>query len=481
MKKKIFSVFLVFAVILIFSGCGCKENTSPKYKISLEIWGPLDDGDALYPILENYKKLNPQVYQIQYKKIAYDTYKKELLDALASGQGPDILMIHNDWRPDFSNKIVPVPEVIPGEQAEINLNEQKFRQDFVDVAAKDFLDQGKIWAVPMSVNSLGLFYNKDLFNAAGIASPPKNWGQFIADVEKLTQVDMNGEITRSGAAIGTAFNINRSTDLLTLLMLQNKTEIVDQNGSVTISNGKPGMDGRTVVPAENALNFYTSFAKRGDSHYSWNSNMHYSVDSFAEGVTAMMFNYSWQAQTIDQKAPKLNYAVAPVPQFEDSLPVSYANYWGYAVAKNKIINSEQGASNYSSSNVTNDIRVKEAWKLLAFLATKPDQNIQLKSTLTGSSQVVAQNYDPAAEYLKTTNQPAARRDLIEVQKTDPKLGVFATGNLIAANWTRNEPEAIEAIFAEMINQVNLGQSLAREAVETAAQRMMKLTGGNSGI
>lgn len=469
-KKKIISLTLLVVAVFVFSGCGCKKDTSPQYKISLEIWGPLDDGDALYPILENYKKLNPQVYQIQYKKIAYDTYKKELLDALASGQGPDILMINNDWRLDFSNKIVFAPDTI--------LNEQKFRQDFVDVAAKDFLDQGRIWGIPLSVNSLGLYYNKDLFNSAGIATPPKNWGQFIDDVKALTKIDANGEITNSGAAIGTAYNISRSTDLLTLLMLQNKTEIVDQAGMITLSNGKSGIDGKTVVPAENALSFYTSFSKSSSPYYTWNKNLHYSVDAFSEGLTAMMFNYSWQAQTISQKAPKLNFAIAPVPQFEDGLPVNYADYWGYSVAKNKIINSEQGATNYSSPNVTNDIRVNEAWKLLAFLSTKPDQNIQLKSTLIGSNQVIAQNYDPAAEYLKATNQPAARRDLIEVQKTDPNLGVFATGNLIATNWIRTEPEAIEAVFAEMINQVNLGQSLAREAIETAAKRIMKLTGSN---
>jgi ABC-type glycerol-3-phosphate transport system substrate-binding protein len=406
-KTNILTSFLLITGLIFLSGCGCKQNTGPQYRVSLEVWGPLDDSFTYSEILDVYKKINPNIGSIEYKKINYDTYRKEAVDAMASGQGPDILLIHNDWLTGFSDKIVPAP-------AEI-LNEQKYRQDFVDVAANDFIDEGKIWAAPLSVDSLGLYYNKDYFNSAGITTPPKNWNQFVEDVEKLTKIDASGEIVRSGAAIGTAYNINRSTDLLTLLMMQNGTQMLDDSGSVAIDKSET-VNGQIVPPAENALKFYTSFADIGNPHYTWKPTMHYSIDAFSEGTAAMMFNYSWQEQVVSDKAPKLNYAVAPIPQFDGSLPVNYANYWALAVVKNKIINTDRGSSNYSSSNVTNDIRTAEAWRLVTFLTTKPTGTIETKSGFAGMGQKVAPDYDPASEYIKLTKKPSARRDLIEMQK-----------------------------------------------------------------
>jgi multiple sugar transport system substrate-binding protein len=455
-KTKIVTIALLMLLLVTLSGCGCKQTTAPQYKVSLEIWGFMDDSYTFSKAIENYKKINPNIDRIEYKKVAIDTYKKELIDALAAGKGPDVFLIHNDWLPNFSDKILPAPTEV--------LNEQKIKKYFVDVAAADFIDQNKVWAVPLSVDSMALYYNKDFFNAAGIVSPPTDWKQFTDDVERLTVIDAAGEITRSGAAIGTAYNINRSTDILNLLMLQNGTEIVDANGGLAISRGK-SVNNEIVVPAENALNFYTSFAKRESPFYSWNTNMHYSVDAFSEGLTAMMINYSWQAETISEKSPKLNFAVAPLPQFAGSMPVNYANYWGYAVAKNKSTAANATTSSSDLAPVSNDVRVAEAWKFLTYLTTKPESS---------ATQAGVVGYDPAAEYLKTTGRPAARRDIIETQKTDPKISVFATGNLIARSWRKYEPEAVEAIFAEIIDQVNRGQIEESSAVNVLESRISKL-------
>jgi len=83
------------------------------------------------------------------------------------------------------------------------------------------------YGVPLSVDSLGLYYNKDLFNAAGITSPPRDWNEFADISKKLTKFDVSNQIVVSGTAMGTAYNINRSTDILNLLMLQSQTEMVD--------------------------------------------------------------------------------------------------------------------------------------------------------------------------------------------------------------------------------------------------------------
>lgn len=472
-KRKIFISIFAAVAILIISGCGCKQKSQKSYDLKLEIWGMLDDKDAIGEIIDNYRKINPNVAEVEYKKISANTYEKELTDALASGQGPDIFMIHNDWVPNFKNKIVPVPKTgVAG-----LVTEQKFKSNFVDVVAADFMKGGEIYAMPLSVDSLALYYNRDLFNQAGIVAPPKDWNEFIEDVRKLTKVDAYGEVQQSGAAIGTAYNINRSTDLLNLLMLQNNTLMTDESGRVAFDSSLLAANGESFSPGENALNFYTQFAKSGSLNYTWNPRLHYSIDAFSEGTAAMMFNYSWHLKTIVEKSPKLNFAIAPVPQFDNNNRVNFANYWGYAVAKNKTpVSAGADQTNPNFQNITNDDRVKEAWLFLSYLTTKPDGSFisAPSSTVTGTGKTTDPNFDPASAYIKKMEAPAARRDLVEIQKGDPKIGVFAADNLISKSWTQADPNATESIFAEMIDQVNKGQLTVSEALKAAAQRVGRL-------
>ncbi|OGI29589.1 MAG: hypothetical protein A2288_00545 [Candidatus Moranbacteria bacterium RIFOXYA12_FULL_44_15] len=453
-KIKILSGFFIIASVALLSGCGCKPQNPKQYSLNLEVWGVLDDRETLNKIFEVYKKTNPNVEKIEYKKITYDTYKKELIEAMASGQGPDIFLLHNTWLSGFSDKTVPAPGEI--------LTEQKFRNDFVDVVADDFLVNGQIWAAPMSVNCLGLYYNKDLFNEAGITSPPKTWDEFVEDTEKLTKFDEFNAIKQSGAAIGTAYNINRSTDIFNLLMLQNGTKMFE--GDRAAFDRALSVGSSYVSSGENALNFYTQFAKTGSPSYTWNSNLHYSLDAFAESTVAMMFSYPWNIETVKSKAPKLNFAIASVPQFESGVKANYANYWALAVAKNK------------ASTVDDKVRVAEAWKLIKYLATRPEGEASYISSFGQIAQTEDPNFDPGLFYAQNNHQPSGRRDIIEKQKTDPMIGVFAVDNLIAKSWRQADPEGIEQIFAGMIDSVNRGEAKASDAIHTAATRVNALTG-----
>jgi multiple sugar transport system substrate-binding protein len=446
-------ILAVFAMLFI-TGCGLKSTPVQRSAIKLEVWGLFDDSDTFGNIIQAYHAANPNVVEIKYRKLTVDTYKKELLDAMASGQGPDIFMIQNTWLPSFADKVVAAPDTI--------LNEQQFRGNFVDVAASDFLNQGKVYAVPLSVDSLGLYYNKDLFNQAGITAPPATWNDFVADVQKLTKVNSYGQIIQSGAAIGTAYNINRSTDILNLIMLQDGVQMTDStSGRAIFDQGtRKDENGSTVFGGVEALNFYTQFARANSSFYSWNPNMHYSTDAFSEGTLGMMLNYSWQISTLFAKSPKLNYAIAPVPQLNASQPVNFPNYWGYAVAKNKT-----AVTLPNQPAVPDDMRIAETWNFLKFLTTKP----VLAAGQTGPT------FDAAAEYIKTTGKPAARKDILETQKSDPKIGAFAYGNLIAKDWIEIDAVSIEAIFARMIDDVNRGAATAQDAIRAAATQVSQLT------
>ncbi len=464
-KKKLVSLASIVLGAALLSGCGFKTAPPEKYQVKLEVWGVFDDSDAYAEIFGAYRKINPYVGEINYRKLPLETYQEDLLDALAAGKGPDIFMIRNSWRGAFEDKVALAPE---------SLTEKEYRDTFVDVVAEDFVKDGKIYGVPLTADSLALYYNKDLLNAAGIARPPVTWEELLDNLHKLNRVDQFGNLTQSAVALGTAYNINRSTDVLTVLMLQMGSDI-----------GRRGQK-RVEFADDNsrrALEFYTQFANISSSFYSWNPRLHYSIDSFYEGTLGMMLNYSWHYSTIKQKNAKLNFAVAPLPQFAGTAPVNFANYWGFAVAKNKVAEDAQASGGKTAEKTPkpdlekqNYLRTHEAWQLLKYMAfPHPENKITLQNGIAGTTRDFTLNFDPTKKYLEKTGKPAARRDLIEEQKNDVVFAPFAAGNLIARNWYQGDSEGVEVIFAEMIDAVNNNEKGIYDILTTAVNRVNVLS------
>ena len=311
-KIKIIIAVLATAPLLFLSGCGKTENTA--YTANLLIWGIFDSQDAFSDIIKEYKDLNPRVKNISYRKISANPaeYKDEIVKALARGDYPDIFLIDHNWIDYFKQNqfIEPAPAG--------TLSEPEFRNNFVDAVADDFINEGKIYALPLSVDSVGLYYNKDIFNSEGIVFPPTTWDEFSQAAQKCVKIDEFGNITQSGAALGRqdeqgGGNINRATDILTMLMIQKGAEMARGN-SVTFDRFVE-INGVKKAAGVEAFDYYMSFSQSNSNNYSWNSKMHNSKDAFAEGNLAMMLNYSWAYDEVKNKNAKLNFAVAPVPQF----------------------------------------------------------------------------------------------------------------------------------------------------------------------
>ena len=424
-----FLVLLSFVFILrnSFSSVG---TTSA----SITVWGVFDDPLAFNEAITAFEKANKNI-KVSYKVFKPQDYENAVLDALAAGQGPDVWMMHDTWLPKDINKIQPMPATLAGSTTPL-MTVRQFQSTFVDVAATDLINGGKIYGLPLYVDTLALFYNKDMFATAGIALPPKDWTEFQNDVKKITTYDASRNVTRSGAAMGTARNINRATDILMMLMLQSGVQMTDPDHvEATFSRSVNGQNA-----GERALEFYTDFANKGRGAgdtgkqvYCWDDSMHYSVDAFNAGETAMMINYAHQIPVIRAAAPRLNWAIAPVPQNSTVDARTYADYWAFVVTKD---------TKYSDA----------AWRFATYMTAG----------------------DGTIPYLNAALRPSARRDLIDQQKSDPDLGVFAEQALSARSWFQVDNAAIETIFADMIDAVNLGGATFQEAIRAAEAKVSVL-------
>jgi len=411
----VFIVVLFLGIIVFFRRTPANSGLRSG---NLTIWGVFDDAAVFRSVIEKYNQVQPNV-KINYVQKNPLTYEQDVVNALATPNAPDIIMFHNTWLPKHADKIQPL---VPSA-----MNIEEYRRLYPDVVVQDFAPDGVIYAAPLYVDTLALYYNNDIFDREGVALPPKNWKEFQDIIPKLRLINTRtGQIETAAAAIGgSEKSINRATDLISLLMLQDGTTMVGNNvhqPSFVSDEGAAAVD------------FYTNFANPKSPFYTWDEAFSYSIDGFAAEDVVMMFNYQHQEKLLKEKNPFLNFSIVPMLQpAQAERPVNYANYWGLAVpAKNK--------------------NWRLAWHFILDFMKSPELN---------------------EAYLNAANRPPALRSLINKYINDPALGVFARQALTARSWPQIDNNLTERAFSTMIGQV-LGGRPAMQALIEARETLKKL-------
>ncbi len=451
--NKFIALFLI-TVFLLTSGLSCKlgkQDISEAMKpITLTYWRVWDGPDAFDEIIKAYQEIHPNI-KINYVKLRYSEYEQKLLEALAEDRGPDIFSIHNTWIRKYDTKIEPMPAQItliyPVEQGAIkkeivaqpittkSITLKELKNNFLDVVYDDVVIDGKIYGLPLAVDTLAMYYNKDLFNNAGIITPPKYWNrEFQQAVTKLTKQDVHGNIIQSGVALGGSSNIERYSDILSVLMMQNGATMLSDTGQIMFNLIPPALKEQGYNPGLEALRFYTDFSNPAKEVYSWNKDLDNSLDSFIQGKVGMMFGYAYNLPTIKARAPKLNFGIAKLPQIEGGVEqINFANYWVETVSKKSK-------------------HIDEAWDFIQFATKK--ENVR--------------------SYLEATKKPTALRSLISEQIDDLDIGTFAEQLLTAKSWYKGEDSnAMERIFKDMIDRVVNGEGEIIDIINIAANQVQQ--------
>ncbi len=436
---------MALAAVVILLGQGCTKGISPEARrlserVTIEMWGVVDDEDAYRMILNNFRQQYPYA-DLRFKRFRLEEYEQELLNALAEDRGPDLFMVHNTWTNEYLPKMLPQPltaraavQVVTGgarKQVSYEVRDvpmtsvRALRNDYPDFVASDGIQkvdvstdpnkvklEDRVVALPLAVDTLALYYNRDLLNKAGIPTPPETWDQFHAQVRRLTKLDAEGKVVQAGAGLGLGTNVERSPDILALLMMQNGAEMTDENGDIFFSRIPRALSGqRSVAPGLEAIRFYADFANPSKDVYTWDKDQPNSMDAFIRGTSAFFMGYDYQLPLIRARAPKLNLGLTQAPQIAGSEEKQFANYWLWAVSK---------------KSKSPDL----SWVLLNFMA--------------GADQVKT--------YLDVAKRPAARRALLEDQLEDEDVGVFASQVLTARTWYHGkDPQGMERAMIEFMD------------------------------
>lgn len=461
MRLKKIIIFLIFT-LLITSGFQCTFNPFKKKSavlkpVTLNVWGVYEESGNLKLLFEKFKKLHPTV-SFKYRKFRYNEYEQQLLEAWAEDRGPDIYFLPNNGIGKYKNKITPMPSKVKLPYREIkqsgigsfqktdvidsvkevrttSLN--SLIQNYPEVVYEDAVKKNnkgeyQIYGLPLSLETMALFYNKEMLNNVNIPFPPSTWTEFKDMVNTITLLDQNNNFIQSGTALGTTDNITNAVDLIILLIRQNGVKLVIENNKISFGGKGNAEEASLTIQA---INFYNDFSNPIKEVYSWNENQEDSLEAFINGQVGFFFGYPFHIQQIKARAPKLNFGIAKIPQIASTNnPINFADYWVMTVphkTKHKDI----------------------AWGFIDFAIKK--ENVKI--------------------YLDKTKKPTALKSLINEQMKNLELGPFAEQILTAKSWYRgNSPQACEDYIADMINQIKSGAlklSEIKELLEFTANRI----------
>lgn len=418
-------VALVVVVLgLVLSGVipGLRGGGPEEVTGALKLWNVGDSEAAVKTALDAFKAKYPKV-AVGYRTFSeYTEYERALLDALAAGTGPDVFVIRNTDLRKHMNKLAPAPA------ATFPLT--SLHTLFPQVVEQDFVTKGTVYALPLSIDTLALYANRDLLDRGGVAEIPKTWEEVKAAVAKLARTDGKGNLTEAAVPLGATLQRNpRATDLLALLMLQTGTPMTNAAGTEAQFATEEGV---------NALNFYREFADPKGTAYGWSNALGSAPELFATGRLAMTFEYAAARADLRARNAFLNFATAPIPQpREAKRTVGYPAYLGFAVSRQ------------SRSPAL-------AWDLVTTLTTSPAN---------------------AKAYLETARKPPALRALVQSFENDPELGVFARQILTARSWLQVDAGSVSRALGRAIERVladpRAGMNALREAEEEISALMAR--------
>lgn len=405
----VFGAFVVIGVAVFSLYRGSSGND-----VNIVVWG--DTPSNYFNLLLNTSTLTQdKTLSVSYVEKSADTLEAEFTEALARGQGPDLILLTQDklWK----NK--PKLLAIPFE----SFTERDFKTTFVE-EGELFLDAAGIYALPISIDPMVLYYNRDILSSAGHAKPIVYWDEIYASAANLSKKDTAGNLFSSVIALGEARNIPHAKDILSLLFLQAGAPItVKVSGKLQaqISNNPSGLP---VAPGVSAMDFYTQFSNPTKVFYSWNRSLIDAQTHFTSGDSAYYLGFASELSVLKNKNPTLNFSVAPVPQSRvSSKIITFGNIKGVAISR--------GSRNPA-------VAFTVATKL-----TSKESSIFLSKNLA---------------------LPPARRDLLASKPTDAIFSVFYDAALQSKAWLDPNAEETDTIFRNAIESVTSGRARSGEAI-----------------
>ncbi len=175
------------SALLVF-GCSRREDASgPSHRVTVKVacWGTPEELDIITRAVRQWEESHPAV-EVKIEHTNYSDYVSKILTRIAGGTPPDIIFTEVDNFVNFYSKgaLLDLSDMLK--------NDTNFRiEEFFPQVVARFMQDGKIYCIPRDTAPFAcVFYNKDMFDEAGVAYPSDgwDWNEMLDKAKKLTKI-----------------------------------------------------------------------------------------------------------------------------------------------------------------------------------------------------------------------------------------------------------------------------------------------------
>src|SRR6476646_8533635 len=268
--------------------------TGPEATISYSIWGDPAEIKNQQAVVDAFHVANPKI-TVKVTVSDWDTYWDKLSTGIAGGNAPDVFAMDGPLFPDYQTR-----DVLLDLKPYIDRDGYDLTQ-LADLAVADFTTPEGQFGLPRDLNVIALFYNKKLFDAAGVAYPDESWdwAKLVEVGKQLTVKDAAGKVSQWGF-------YTESSD-----MENYWSSLVWQNGGDIISaDHKTNLVGSDQ--ATGGIQFLQDLMWKDrimPDPATWPTD---SGDAFEQGKAALEANGSWLVAT--HLNAGIGFGIAPLPK-----------------------------------------------------------------------------------------------------------------------------------------------------------------------
>jgi multiple sugar transport system substrate-binding protein len=425
-KRAVKSALGVVVVAVVAIGCGGSDNESasnagqgqgpvpdPSSPVTIRFASWVGNERGMKEIYKQFQQEHPNI-TVKFEDIPAEEASRKLTAQIAGGNPPDAAYMDAGTTADFASRgaLVNLDNYI--ERSEYD------QDDYVEAFKASAMYEDSMYAIPFDGESTGLFYRTDMFEAAGIAEPPKTWEEFEATAQKLTNP---GERQYGFALFAPS---PESAYYWYPWLWQNGGDLLSEDEKTPTFNSEEG---------KAAADFYVGLAEYSPKDL-LNSNSYDGRIGFARGQVGMYVAGAWLAGVLSEEFPDIEgkWATAPLPEGEAGCKTTIAgdNLAVFSASK------EQDA----------------AWKWIEFMSRPESMKIWTVD-------------DPASTIMPTRTSLLESPELAE---NKPVLEGFIEAMDCGVTSLINNPRwpRVEEILSEELGRAMYGEQSGAEAVDAAA-------------
>jgi len=290
---------LLISVALIPGGAGAQAGITLTYYFPIGVSGPLYE--LMTSIVNDF---NHSHTGISVEPVFAGNYVEAMAKAMTGvmgGKPPDVAVLDT---PELyalldQNAIIPLDDMIAKEP-------KSWLDDFYSALLLNARSNGHIYSIPYQRSTVIFFYNKDMFQKAGLDpnAPPKNWTELVADAQKLTVRDAGGQVSQWGVE---APVVDTSPWVIQGFLIEQKAQYFDAVGGKWVKFNSP--------EAVSALQFILDLQNKYKVHPPGPSSFAFwgqVPQDFIQQKVAMIYTTTGQMAFIRANA-KFNWTAAFMP------------------------------------------------------------------------------------------------------------------------------------------------------------------------